>query len=62
MWNELQLLKQVDVNLPSVPNAKDISRTHRAVCNFAFVSWEGNNESENPQIEKGMIFDTLQEL
>jgi hypothetical protein len=61
-WNELRLLKQVDVDLPSVPNAKDISRTHKAVCNSAFVPWEGNNKSENLQIERGMVFDTLQEL
>jgi hypothetical protein len=60
--NALRLLKQVDVDLPSVPNAKDIRRTHKAVCNSAFVPWEGNNESENLQIERGMIFDTLQEL
>jgi hypothetical protein len=62
MQNEVRLLKQVDVDLPSVPNAKDISKTHKAVCTSAFVPWEGNNESENPQIERGMIFDTFQEL
>jgi hypothetical protein len=60
--NELRLLKQVDVDLPSVPNAKNISKTHKAVCTSAFVPWEGNNESENLQIERVMIFDTLQEF
>jgi hypothetical protein len=60
--NELRLLKQVDVDLSLVPNAKNISKTHKAVCTSAFVPWEGNNESENLQIERGMIFDTLQEL
>ena len=43
-------------------NAKDISRADKAVCNFAFISWEGQNESEHLQIHKGMMFDTLQEL
>ena len=60
--NEMNLLKQVDIYFPSVPNAKDISRADKAVCNYAFISWEGQNESENLQIHKGMMFDTLQEL
>ena len=58
----MRLLKQANVHLPSVPNGKDISRADKAVCNSAFISWEGQNESEDPQIHKGMIFDTLQEL
>jgi hypothetical protein len=41
--DELRLLKQVDVDLPSLPNAKDISRTHKAICNSAFVPWDGNH-------------------
>ena len=47
MLNEMNLLKQVDIYFPSVPNAKDISRADKAVCNYAFISWEGQNESEN---------------
>jgi hypothetical protein len=58
----VHLLKQVDVHLPLVPNAKDISRAHKAICSFAFISWEGQNESDHLQIHKGMIFDNLPEL
>ena len=58
----MRLLKQVDVHLPSVSNDKDISREDNAICNSTFISWEGQNESEDLQIQKGMMFDTLQEL
>jgi len=60
--NEMRLLKQDDVHRPSVPNDKDISRVDNAVCNSAFILWEGQNESKDLRIHKGMMFDTRQEL
>jgi hypothetical protein len=60
--NEMRLLKQDDVHRPSVPNDKDISRVDNAVCNSTFILWEGQNESKDLRIHKGMMFDTRQEL
>ena len=59
---ELQLLKEVHVELPSVANAKDISMCHKAVCDSQFVEMGGIIDMENPQIRKGMKFSTFEEL
>jgi len=60
--NELQLLKEYHVELPSVSNAKDISMVHKAICESTMVNLEGIPYSENPVIKKGMKFNSLEEL
>ncbi|CAN6164983.1 unnamed protein product [Urochloa humidicola] len=36
---EIALMKEVDVEIPAVPNDKDISMCHKAVCNFQLPTW-----------------------
>uniref|UniRef100_K3YLA0 SWIM-type domain-containing protein n=1 Tax=Setaria italica TaxID=4555 RepID=K3YLA0_SETIT len=60
--NELRLLKERDVELPSVPNDKDISMVHKAICESSMVNFEGIPFNENPVIKKGMKFKSLEEL
>uniref|UniRef100_K3YC73 MULE transposase domain-containing protein n=1 Tax=Setaria italica TaxID=4555 RepID=K3YC73_SETIT len=45
--NELRLLKECDVELPSVPNDKDISMIHKAICESSMVNSEGIPFSES---------------
>uniref|UniRef100_K3Y1J4 Transposase MuDR plant domain-containing protein n=1 Tax=Setaria italica TaxID=4555 RepID=K3Y1J4_SETIT len=60
--NELWLLKERDAKLPSVPNDKDISMVHKAICESSMVNSEGIPFSESSVIKKGMKFKSLEEL
>ncbi|CAO2150019.1 unnamed protein product [Urochloa humidicola] len=59
---EIALMKEVDVEIPVVPNDKDISMCHKAVCNFQLPTWEAMQDVANPTIKKGMKFSSLEEL
>uniref|UniRef100_K4A117 SWIM-type domain-containing protein n=1 Tax=Setaria italica TaxID=4555 RepID=K4A117_SETIT len=59
---ELRMLKERDVELPSVPNDKDISMVHKAICESSMVNAEGTSIGESPVIKKGMKFNSLEEL
>uniref|UniRef100_K3XQ43 SWIM-type domain-containing protein n=1 Tax=Setaria italica TaxID=4555 RepID=K3XQ43_SETIT len=59
---ELRLLKERDVKLPSIPNDKDISMVHKAICESSMVNAEGTSGRESPVIKKGMKFNSLEEL
>jgi hypothetical protein len=60
---ELSQLKAVHVEVPSVPNFMDISMVDEAVCDTG-LTLLGNEvaESEEMEIKKGMLFDTLEHL
>uniref|UniRef100_K3Y1J3 MULE transposase domain-containing protein n=1 Tax=Setaria italica TaxID=4555 RepID=K3Y1J3_SETIT len=60
--NELRLLKERDVEPPSVPNDKDISMVHKAICESSMVNAEGTSVGESPVIKKGIKFNSLEEL
>uniref|UniRef100_K4AI81 SWIM-type domain-containing protein n=1 Tax=Setaria italica TaxID=4555 RepID=K4AI81_SETIT len=51
-----------DVELPSVPNDKDISMVHKAICESSMVNSEGMPFGESPVIKKGMKFNSLEKL
>uniref|UniRef100_K3XS99 Aminotransferase-like plant mobile domain-containing protein n=1 Tax=Setaria italica TaxID=4555 RepID=K3XS99_SETIT len=52
----------IDAELPSIPNDKDISMVHKAICESSMVNFEGIPFSESPVIKKGMKFKSLEEL
>lgn len=60
--NKLRLLKECDVKLPFVPNAKDISMVHKAICESTMVNFEGIPFSKSPVIKKRMKFNSLEKL
>ncbi|CAN6222815.1 unnamed protein product [Urochloa humidicola] len=45
---EIALMKEVEVVIPPVPNDKDISMCHKAVCNFQLPTWEAMQDVANP--------------
>uniref|UniRef100_K3ZCA9 SWIM-type domain-containing protein n=1 Tax=Setaria italica TaxID=4555 RepID=K3ZCA9_SETIT len=51
-----------DVELPSVPNDRDISMVHKAICESSMVNFEGIPFSESLVIKYGMKFKSLEEL
>ncbi|CAO2188360.1 unnamed protein product [Urochloa humidicola] len=59
---EIALMKEVDVEIPAVPNDKDISMCYKAVCNFQLPTWEAMQDVANPTVKKGMKFSSLEEL
>jgi len=60
---ELRQLKAVHVELPSVPNFRDISMVDQAICDTGLsLLADEVPDSEEVEIKKGMIFDTLEHL
>jgi hypothetical protein len=60
---ELKQLKVVHVEVPSVPNFMDISMVDQAICDTGLMLLaDGIPYSEEVEIKKGMMFDTLEHL
>ena len=59
---ELRMMKLAHVEVPSVSNAKDLSRIHRAICDSYIFESESVIDSDSPKIRKGMKFNSLLEL
>jgi hypothetical protein len=60
---KLRQLKVVHVHVPSVPNFMDISMVDQAVCETSLTLLANDvAESEEMEIKKGMVFDTLEHL
>jgi len=60
---ELRKLKAVHVDVPSVPNFVNISMVDQAICDTGLTSLANAvAESEEVDIKKGMLFDTLEHL
>ena len=60
---ELRQLKAVHVEVPSVPNFMDISMVDQAICDTGLSLLPDEvPDSEEVEIKKGMIFDTLEHL
>jgi len=60
---ELRQLQAVHVEVPSVPNFMDISMVDQAVCDTGLsLLDESVVESEDVEIKKGKVFDTLEHL
>jgi hypothetical protein len=60
---ELRKLKAVHVEVPSVPNFMDISMVDQVVCDTGLTLLSDEvAESEEVEIKKGMVFDTLEHL
>jgi hypothetical protein len=60
---ELRQLKAIHVEVPSVPNFMDISMVDQAVCDTGLTLLADDvAESEETEIKKGMVFDTLEHL
>jgi hypothetical protein len=60
---KLSQLKVVHVEVPSVPNFMDISMVDQEVCNTGLTLFADDVvESEEMEINKGMVFDTLEHL
>ncbi|RLN05101.1 hypothetical protein C2845_PM13G10180 [Panicum miliaceum] len=59
---EIRMLKQAHVTIPTVSNAKDLSIIHRAICDSNLFENESVIDVENPQIRKGTKFNYLEEL
>jgi hypothetical protein len=60
---ELRQLKAVHVEVPSVPNFMDISMIDQAICDIGLsLLADKVPDSEEVEIKKGMIFDTLEHL
>jgi hypothetical protein len=60
---KLSQLKVVHVEVPSVPNFMDISMVDQVVCDTSLTLLADDVvESEETEIKKGMVFDTLEHL
>jgi hypothetical protein len=60
---ELRQLKVVHVEVPSVPNFMDISMVDQVLCDTGLTLLDDEvAESEETEIKKGMVFDTLEHL
>ena len=59
---ELRMMKLAHVEVPSVSNAKDLSRIHRAICDSYIFESESVIDSDSPAIRKGMKFNSFPEL
>ena len=60
---ELRQLKVVHVDVPSVPSFMDISMVDEAICDPGLTLLANLvGESEELEIKKGMVFDTLEHL
>ena len=60
---ELRQLKAVHVEVPSVPNFIDISMVDQAICDTGLTLLaNAAPKSEEVEIKKGMLFDTLENL
>jgi hypothetical protein len=60
---ELRQLKAVHVDVPSVPNFMDISMVDQAICGTELTLLADEvPDSEEVEINKGMICDTLKHL
>ena len=60
---ELRQLKVVHVKVPLVPNFMDISMVDQAICDTSLTLLaDAVVESEEIEIKKGMVFDTLEHL
>jgi hypothetical protein len=60
---ELRQLKVVHVEIPSVPNFMDISMVDQAICDTGLMLLADEiADSEEVEIKKGMVFDTLEHL
>jgi hypothetical protein len=60
---ELRQMKAVHVKVPSVPNFMDISMVEQAICDTGLLLLADEVPyTEEVEIKKGMIFDTLEHL
>ncbi|RLN03246.1 hypothetical protein C2845_PM13G10090 [Panicum miliaceum] len=50
---EIRMLKQAHITIPTVSNAKDLSLIHRAICDSNLFENESVIDVENPHIRKG---------
>ena len=56
------MMKLAHVEIPTVSNAKDLSRIHRAICDSYIFESESVIDNDSPEIRKGMKFNSLPEL
>ena len=59
---ELRMMKLAHVEVPTVSNAKDLSRIHRVICDSYIFESESVIDSDSLEIRKGMKFNSLPEL
>ena len=56
------MMKLAHVEVPTVSNAKDLSRIHRVICDSYIFESESVIDSDSLEIRKGMKFNSLPEL